>query len=102
MASVTVTDKVGVVLVEPNFPIWCNFFISTTDALAQDSFPCFVLCDDVSQSSALRGRIFRVRVVVVKAGPVAQHEIALDLLETQRAIFIKLIVGRFVGVLYQR
>src|SRR5580704_5234935 len=102
MAPVAVPDKIGVVLVEPHLSVWGNFFISTTNALAQDSFPSFVLSDDVSQPGALRSRIFRVSVVVIKASPIDQDQIALDLLETERTIFIELIVGRLVGILHQR
>src|SRR6476661_4016910 len=101
MAPVTMTDEVRVVLVEPDFPFWCNLFISATDALAQDSFACFILGDDISKPGALWSRILRVSVVIVKARSVAKDQIALDLLETKRTIFIQFIVGGLVGVLHQ-
>ena len=40
-------------------------------------------------------------VIVVKASAIGEHEIALDLLETQRPILINLVVGRLICVLEQ-
>jgi len=102
MASIAVTNEIGVIFVEPHFPFWRDFFVSAADALAQDPFPGFVLRHDISKPSALRSRILRVSVVVIKAGTVTQHQIAFDLLETERSIFVELIVSRFVRILHQR
>ena len=38
-------------------------------------------------------------VIVVKASAIGEHEIALDLLETQRPILINLVVSGFIRVL---
>src|ERR1700722_6101315 len=100
MTPVTVTDKIGVVLVEADLAFWRNLFISAPDAFAQDPFTCFILRYDIAQSGALRGRIFRGSVVIVKAGPVSEDQIALDLLKAERTIFIQLIVSRLVSVLH--
>jgi hypothetical protein len=40
-----------------------------------------------------------MRVVVVKAGAIAQHEVALDLLKRKRTTLIELEIRGFVGVL---
>src|SRR2546423_9417865 len=42
-----------------------------------------------------------MRVVIVKARTVREHEIAFDFFETQRPFSVDLVVGRFIRVLEQ-
>jgi hypothetical protein len=65
-----VAGEVGIVLVKPDFVAGRQLLISASRALGEDTLARFVLCNDLVKSCALRRGIFRVRVIVVKAGAV--------------------------------
>src|SRR3712207_7365996 len=48
-----------------------------------------------------RRRIFRMRVIVVEARPIREHEVALDLLEGERPALVDLVIRRLVRILEQ-
>ena len=101
VATITVSRKIGVVLVEPHCLIVRQLQVAAARALRQDAFTGFLLRNQVAQSRAFRSGIFRVSMVVVKARAVAQDQVALDFLETQRPIAIDFKVSRLISVLEQ-
>src|SRR5438270_3334707 len=101
VATVTVSGKVGIVLVEANFVIGWQLLISPACALRQDALTRLVLCDYLAKRCALWCGIFRVRVIIVEAGAVRKHKVAFYFLKTQWAAFIDLVISRFIGVLEQ-
>jgi hypothetical protein len=70
VATVTVPDKVGIVLVKPNFIAGRQLLISPSRAFREDAFAGLILRHDLPKCGAFRGGIFRMRVIVVKTGAV--------------------------------
>src|SRR4029453_5921109 len=70
VAAVTVPDKVGIVLVKPNFITGRQLLISSARALREDAFTGLILRHDLPKRGAFRGGIFRMRVIIVKTGSV--------------------------------
>ncbi len=102
VATVAVADEIRVVLVKPDLAaIGRELLVASPGALGHDPFARLVLRDQLAQGRAFRRRIFGVRVVVVVPRAVAQYEVALDLLETQRPVLVDLEIGGFVRILEQ-
>ncbi len=102
MAAVGVADEIGVVLVEADFAAGLGqLLVPAPGALLEDALAGLVLGDELAQRRAFWRRVFGVGVIVVKAGAVREDEVALDLLEGERAVFVDLVVGGLVGVLHQ-
>ena len=99
MTTVTVAEKIRVVLVKPDLVAGRQFQIPAARAFRQDAFAGFILRHDLPKRRAFRRRIFRVRVIVVKPGAVRKHEVALDFLEAKGAALVDLVISRFVRVL---
>ena len=92
-------NKVGVVFVKPNFIARRQLLISTSRALCENSFACLILRRDLPKSGAFWGGIFGMRVDVVETGTVGKNKVAFNLRKAKRAIFIDLVLSRFVGIL---
>ncbi len=101
MASVTMSDEVGVVLVKPHLPFRSDLLVPAAHTLAQNTFSRLVLGNYITEARALRRRVLRMRVIIVESRSVAEHKVAFDLLKTQRTIFVELVIGRFIGILHQ-
>jgi len=85
-----VPDEVGVIFVKPNFAVGRQLLVPTPRALGEDPLASFLLCDYLPERRALRRRILRMRVIVVKAGAVRKDKITFYFLKTEGAIFINL------------
>ena len=101
MASVTMPNEVGIVLIKADLSLRQQLFVSPTRTLTKDALPSFLLRHNLPQRGALGRRVLRMGVVVVKTCAVAEYQVALDLLETQRAILVDFVVGELIGVLEQ-
>ena len=93
------SDKVGVVFVKTNFLAGRQLLISASRALGENAFAGLFLRDNLPEGRAFWRGIFRMRMVVVKTGTVRKNEVAFYFLEAKRAVFVDLVVSRFVGVL---
>ena len=81
MAAVAVPAEIGVVLVKADGRTALLGKLSR--AAHQDAFAGAVLGDQFLHRAAFRRAIFRMGVIVVIAGAVAQHQVALDFDEAQ-------------------
>ena len=79
MAPVAVALEVGVVFVEPAALARGEVRVAAAHAFLEHALAGLVLRDDVRERGALGRGIFGVRVVVVKARAIREHEIAFDL-----------------------
>jgi hypothetical protein len=99
MTAVTVPSEISVVLVEPNLMARRQLLISAARALGKNALASLFLRDNLLKSRAFRCGIFRMRVVVIKTGAVRKDQVAFYLLKNEWAVFLDLIVSRFIGVL---
>src|SRR5205814_9021749 len=101
MAAVTMPKKISVVLVKTDFVARRQFLVSPPRALRENTFAGLVLGDDLPERRAFGSGIFRMCEVVVKTGAICKHKIAFYFLETERTIFVNLVVSRLIGILEQ-
>ena len=99
MAAVTVAAEIRVIFVEADGA--AAFLGKLSRAAHQDAFARAVVRHQFLQRAAFRRAVFRVGVVVVKPRAVAQHQVALDLHETQFPRGVLREIMRLVVVLPQ-
>ena len=100
VAAITVTVKVGIIFVELNMRP-AQPLIATICRALHNALPRPVMRQEIFERPAFRGRILRVRVVVVKPRAVRQDQIALHLMERIRTMGIDLGEVVFFLVLLQ-
>ena len=99
MAAVAVAAEIGVVLVKADRA--AALLGELSGAPHQNPFAGAVVRGQFVQRAAFGRAILRVGVVVVKAGAVAQHQVALDFHKTQFPRGILREIMRLVGILAQ-
>lgn len=97
MAAIAVAHEIGIVFIEANFRT--KQFGQMLRAGHQDPFTRAVLGEQFVERAAFWSAIFRVGVIVVEAGTVPEHKVALDFNKTEFPLGVLGEVICLIGIL---